>query len=312
MGTISKIKRVQLREVWKHEARDFTQWLQTNLDVLGETVDISLVSAEREQRAGTFSVDLVAEDAIGNPVVIENQLEKSDHDHLGKIITYLVSVGAKVGIWIVSNPRPEHIAAISWLNESDLADFYLVKVEAITIDESSPAPLMTLIAGPTTEGREIGKTKKDLSERHHLRFEFWSSLLERFSNETNLFDNISPSHAHWISKSAGKSGLSFSIVLWKDASAVELYIDRGKDKGHLNESIYDQLITHKEAIENDFGSELEWELLSGKRACRIKKKTLTGGLQNRDKWGEIIDNLVKDMILFEKSLRPHIDKLKVD
>ena len=135
---IGKIQRVPLREVWKHEALDFTKWLQDNGDVLNEVLDISLTNAEREQSAGDFQVDLVAEDEAGNPVVIENQLEKSNHDHLGKLVTYLSMVGAKTAIWIVADPRPEHIRAVGWLNESSAAAFYLLKVEGIRIGDSPP------------------------------------------------------------------------------------------------------------------------------------------------------------------------------
>lgn len=126
---IGKIERVPLREVWRHEARDFTAWLQENLDVLNDLLDFTLVSAEREQSTGNFNVDLVAEDKGGNTVIIENQLAKSDHDHLGKVITYLAAVETKRAIWIVADPRPEHVGAITWLNESSSASFYLVKVE---------------------------------------------------------------------------------------------------------------------------------------------------------------------------------------
>jgi hypothetical protein len=170
---IGKIERVPLRTVWKHEAYDFTQWLEENLDVLNEALDLTLTGAEREQSAGSFSVDLVAEDEAGGTVVIENQLEKSDHDHLGKLVTYLTALGAKTAIWIVAEPRPEHVGAITWLNESSSASFYLVKVEAIRIGESPPAPLLTLIVGPSEEAREVGKTKKDLAERHLLCRRFW-------------------------------------------------------------------------------------------------------------------------------------------
>lgn len=110
---IGKIEKVPLREVWKHEAIDFTTWLQQNLDVLNNELDINLDNAEREQSAGSFNVDLVAEDDNGNTVIIENQLEKSDHNHLGKIITYLTALEAKTAIWIVAEPRPEHINAIN-------------------------------------------------------------------------------------------------------------------------------------------------------------------------------------------------------
>lgn len=115
---IQKIARISLREAFKHEAYDFTKWLQENLDVLNDCIDLTLSNAEAEATAGDFSVDLVAEDASGNKVIIENQLEKSNHDHLGKLITYLVAIEARAAIWIVSEPRPEHVSAITWLDES--------------------------------------------------------------------------------------------------------------------------------------------------------------------------------------------------
>jgi len=120
---VGRIVRVPLREVWKHEALDFTRWLQENVDLLNDILDLNLVSAEGEQSAGDFSVDLVAEDEKGNTAVIENQLEKSDHEHLGKIITYMTALGSKTAIWIVADARPEHISAITWLNESASASF---------------------------------------------------------------------------------------------------------------------------------------------------------------------------------------------
>ena len=153
---IKKITRIPLREVWKHEALDFTKWLEENIDVLNDVLGLSLDNAESEQSAGSFSVDIVAEEN-GRIVVIENQLEKSDHDHLGKLITYLTMLDASIAIWIVSEPRPEHVKSIAWLNESSSASFYLLKVEAIKIGDSPPAPLLTLITGPSEGATEIGR-----------------------------------------------------------------------------------------------------------------------------------------------------------
>ena len=152
---IGKIERVNLRDVWKHEAFDLTTWLQDNIEVLNEAIGLNISNPENEQPAGSFKVDILAEDDSGNPVIIENQLEKSDHDHLGKLITYLVALEAKTAIWIVSDPRPEHLSSISWLNESSSANFYLLKLEAIKIDDSPPAPLLTLIVGPSEEVKEV-------------------------------------------------------------------------------------------------------------------------------------------------------------
>ena len=210
---IGKLSRVPLREVWRHEALDFTTWMQDNIDVLNEVIDLNLENVEREQSAGTFSVDLVAEDDSGNPVIIENQLEKSDHDHLGKLITYLTAIGASSAIWIVANPRPEHVNAISWLNEASSASFYLLKVEAIKIGESSPAPLLTLIVGPSAEGREVGEKKRELKERHIIRRRFWTELLEKAKSKTNLHANISPGKDSWIGAGSGKQGLGFNYVI---------------------------------------------------------------------------------------------------
>jgi hypothetical protein len=113
---------------------------------------------------------------------------------------------AKRAVWIVAEPRPEHVAAITWLNESSAASFYLLKLEGIRINDSAPAPLLTLIVGPSEEGREVGETKKDLAEQHILRNKFWSELLRRAKERTKLHANISPSHQSWIS-----TGLNFHV-----------------------------------------------------------------------------------------------------
>jgi len=182
---IGKIERVPLREVWRHEAHNLTVWLEDNIDVLTDVLDFTISSVEREHAAGAFSVDLVGEDESGKTVVIENQLERSNHDHLGKLITYVAFTDARAAVWIVSEPRPEHVRAISWLNESSPSDFYLLKIEGIKIGGSPPAPLLTLIVGPSEESREVGEAKKDRAERHHTFRRFWTGLLEVAKEETN-------------------------------------------------------------------------------------------------------------------------------
>lgn len=308
---IEKLQRVPLREVWKHEALDFTRWLEENIDVLNDVLDFNLVSAEREQSAGVFNVDLVAEDETGNPVVIENQLEKSNHEHLGKLITYLTAIEAKTAIWVVADPRPEHVRAISWLNESSAASFYLLKVEAIKIGDSPPAPLLTKIVGPSEESREVGDKKKELAERDILRQRFWTTLLERAKARTKLHANISPGHYSWIGTSAGKHGLQLNYVVRKHDAHVELYIDRGKDSEKENKEIFDQLAESKDSIEKAFGEPLEWERLEGKRACRIRKLLVLGGYQDEANWPEIQEAMIDAMVRLAKALKPHIARLKV-
>jgi Domain of unknown function (DUF4268) len=308
---IGKLQRVPLREVWKHEAHDFTQWLQQNLEVLNDVLDLTLTNAEREASAGAFNVDLVAEDESGGTVVIENQLEKSDHDHLGKLITYLTAMNARAAIWIVADPRPEHVGAITWLNEAGNASFYLVKLEAIRIGESPPAPLLTLIVGPTEEGREVGQTKKNIAERYGLRHRFWTQLLEKAKTKTKLHATISPGEFHWIGTGAGMRGLAYNYVVWQDSASAELYIDRGKDAGEENKAIFDALAAEKDTIETAVGRPIEWQRLDAKRASRIRITLTEGGYRDDEaKWPAIQDAMIDAMVRLEKARAPRIPKLR--
>lgn len=308
--SIGKLERVPLRKVWEHEAYDFTQWLQQNIESLNEALDLTLVNVDREQAAGSFSIDLVAEDEGGGTVIIENQLEKSNHDHLGKLITYLAAMSAKAAIWIVSDPRPEHVAAVAWLNESVSASFYMVKVEAVRIGDSPAAPLFTLIVGPSKETKDVGQTKKEIAERYGIRKRWWTQLVERPG--AKLHAHITPGEYSWISTSAGTRGLNLYYVVSQDDCKAELYIDRGKDAAEENKAIFDQLYSHKMDIEKAFDGPLSWERLEGKRASRIRYTQAGGGYRTpEEQWPNIQDGIVAAMNRLEGALRPFLKQLKL-
>lgn len=310
-GHVGKIKKVSLREVWKHEAADFTSWLRDNVDVINDQVGLHLANAEREQAVGTFNVDLTAEDADGNPVVIENQLEKSDHDHLGKLITYLTNVEeTKTAIWIVSEPRPEHIKAVAWLNESTEVSFYLIKVEAIRIGTSPAAPLLTLIVGPSPEARAVGERKRELKERHEIRHRFWTGLLKEAKKRSPLHAGVSPGYENWIMAGAGWRGLGYSYVTREHDGAVELYIDRGPGSDDENLSILTALKANRESIEPAFGGPLDWQEIPGKRACRIKAMVSAQGYRDEESWPETWVAMADAMTRLEGALRPELAKLR--
>ena len=307
---IGSLRRVALREVWPREPQDFTTWLENNVDELNSVIDLSLSIVAREQSAGDFNVDLVAEDESGNPVIIENQLERSDHDHLGKLITYLTAIEAKAAIWIVADPRPEHISAISWLNESSPASFYLLKLEAVRIEESPPAPLLTLIVGSSEQNQAVGETKREFTERHGLRHRFWAQLLERASDRTDLHANISPSQYSYVQTGTGRQGLTLRYIVQQHTSDIDLYIDRGRDTDSENEEIFDRLRQSQAEIGEVFGEPIEWQGLEGKRACRISKRFSLGGYRDdEERWPDIQDAMIDGMIRLEAALRPHIDRL---
>jgi len=289
---IGKLQRVALREVWKHEAYDFTRWLQENIDVLNEALGLSLINVEREQAAGSFSIDLVAEDEGGFKVIIENQLEKSNHDHLGKLLTYFAAMEARAGVWIVSEPRPEHVAVIAWLNESSSADFYL-----------------TLIVGPSAETEAVSKSKREFAEREDIRKAWWARVVAQ--PEAKLHRHLTPGVAAWIGATSGVRGLNLNFVVLQDECAAELYIDRGNGADVENKSIYDQLFAHKDAIESAFGGALEWQRLDAKRASRVRI-TIPGGYRAPDEeWDPIQQKQVAAMNRLNMAIQPFLRGLKL-
>ncbi len=312
MSTIGKLEPVSVRELWAHEERGFSAWLETNLDTLSEAVGVTLSDPQRELLAGNFQVDLVAEDENGDRVIVENQLEATNHDHLGKLITYITNLDAKAAIWITTAPRPEHIRAIQWLNETTPDDiaFFLVRLAAYRIAGSAPAPLFTVIVGPSAESKDFGKQKKELAERHVLRLKFWEQLLQRAKEKGVLLHaQRSPSKDSWISAGAGiRSGVSFTYVVWMtEDSAVEIYIDTG-DKDE-NKRIFDGLHGKKSEIELAFGAPLSWERLDEKRGSRVRSTIRNGGLVDEDKWPLMQDTMIAAMDRLAKAVKPHFVKL---
>jgi hypothetical protein len=303
---VGKLEFVPLRKVWNHEAYDFTNWLYENLDVLGEHLGFVLNPVETEKSVGPFSVDILAEDANGKPVIIENQLEKTNHDHLGKLLTYLANLEAKIAIWISTNPRPEHVVSINFLNENIPQDtkFYLVKVQAFQIGNSDPAPLFTIEAGPSEEMSAGGRIKKEIAAREQKRYDFFEQLLDRCNQETRLFSNISPQgYQYWLSAGAGFSGMQWQLVIPKRSARVELFLC---DDAETNTKRFDYLFSHKDDIEEEFGDTLDWSFKEERKQQYIRKEIKIGGLQDEDRWVEIQDAMIDTLIRMEKSLSPYL------
>jgi uncharacterized protein DUF4268 len=306
VSNIGRLEPVALRELWKHEERGFSAWLEGNLDSLSQAIGISLSEPQRESLAGSFQVDLVAEDDNGDRVIVENQLEATDHDHLGKLLTYLTSSDAKTAIWISSEPRSEHARAIQWLNENTPQGvaFYLVRLAAYRIGTSDAAPLFTVIVGPSPESKIV---RKDLAERHFLRLKFWGQLLPR-AKESGVLTHAqrAPTKDGWISAGAGvRSGINFVYVIWmKDEAAVELYIDVG-DKEE-NKRIFDALYDRKISIEEAFGAPLSWERLDERQASRVCFVLKEGGLEDETKWPAIQGAMIAAMDRLAKAIKPHL------
>lgn len=309
---IGKLERVDLRELWKHEARGFSAWLADNLESLSGALGLQLTTAEREVCAGDFDCDLVAEDERSERVIIENQLEASNHDHLGKLITYLTNLEAKRAIWICKTARPEHVRAIAWLNETTPDDvaFYLVQLEAYRIGASDPAPLFTMIVGPSAEQKDLGRQKKELAQRHILRLRFWEGLLGR-AKQAGLMTHSgrSPSRDVWLTGPTGKAGLSYTYRIWmKEQACIDFYIDTNDQA--TNDSIFDRLLQSKASIEASFGAPLDWERVDGQRHSRVRFVLHNGGLlSDESEWPRIQDAMIDAMARLVKTMKPLLPTL---
>lgn len=304
---VGVLQRLPPREVFQHEAHDFTTWLEENIESLGEVLGLNLSAVEREKSAGDFSADLLAEDGADHRVIIENQLAPTDHGHLGQVLTYLSVLDAEIAIWVTADARPEHVSAVSWLNENaGGADFYLVKIEGVQVDDSRPAPLFTRILGPSPETRAAEQTKKEWDERDRIRYQFFKGLLDRTRKHTSQFNNISPKAQRAVSTSAGP-GFDFKYTVASDESRAVLRIDFGETQA-VNDAAFEAIEEHREEIESKFDSGLDWVQDESRR--RFIGYSVPVGYKDEDQWEEAHEELARSMDQLEAAVEPYLDEAR--
>lgn len=218
--SLDKLKKVDLRDVWPHEALDFTKWLseEPNLAMLSSAVGIELELIETESSVGSFNVDIYAQEAgTGRKVIIENQLEDTNHDHLGKVITYAAGKGAEVVIWVVARARDEHRQAIEWLNQHTDSDFgfFLVEVELWSIGDSLPAPRFSVVEQPNEWTKAI-KLSEGLSETERVKLSYWTKYREvaqATPEFLKVFNPQKPSKNHWTTLRCDTSAYHIGLLI---------------------------------------------------------------------------------------------------
>lgn len=263
------IKITDLRSVWPHEANDFTKWLaqEENLALLSDAIDIDLELEERESSVGSFNVDIFAKEVGTNRrVIIENQLEDTNHDHLGKLITYASGKGAEVIVWVVKRARDEHRQAIEWLNQHTDSNigFFLLEIELWQIGDSMKAPRFNVVEKPNDWSKTM-KTIEGLSNTDLLKLEFWTGFNDAMSNNDEFkhhFRARKASPQHWYDLSIGSSAyhVCLTINTQKQCIGADIYIDDDKE-------LFAQFKIHKDEIANMLNSEVDWR--EAKKACRI-------------------------------------------
>lgn len=238
---LDHLKKVELRKVWPHETLDFTKWLSSpaNLNMLGEAVGVELELIETESSVGSFNVDIYAQEAgTGRKVIIDNQLEETNHDHLGKVITYAAGKGAQVIILVVSHARDEHRQAIEWLNEHTDNDFgfFLVEIELWTIGDSKPAPRFNVVEQPN-EWTKALRLSENLSETERVKLSYWTKYREIARSTPNflkVFSPQKPTKDHWSTLRCGTSAYHIALLIdtQHGRTGIEFYVPDDKDIGH--------------------------------------------------------------------------------
>ena len=272
MSDFGNLKKIPTREIWQNEATDFTPWLASNIEALGEEVGLELELIQREASVGDFSLDLLARDlGSSKTVIIENQLDQTDHDHLGKLLTYAAGFDASAVIWVSEIVRDEHRQALEWLNQRTDAEtqFFAVVVEVLQIDDSKPAFNFKPIVFPNewqkSRKQKISTTTSAKGEKYRVYFQ---ELMDEL-REKHRFTNAKVGQPQsWYGFSSGISGISYmASFTGKGKVRSEIYIDQGDQE--QNKYIFDMLKQREDAITSHFGSQLEWERLDDKRASRI-------------------------------------------
>ena len=315
MTELGRLEQVELRDFWPKEAVDFTPWLVNEISRLGDALGLELEVRDREAPVGGYHLDILAHDVGSNrPVIIENQLEATDHDHLGKLLTYASYYDANVVVWLARRFSEQHRQALDWLNQrtDEHTQFFGLIVELLKIDDSRPAVNFKLASAPnewrkeaiaTSRGRNAGT-----SERMQRYQRYFQILIDRLREDKGFTRARKGQPQSWYNFSSGHSGLNYNAEFNRDGKvSVSLYIDRGESD--LNEQVFDQLLGAKTAIESDLQEALDWQRLDERRACKIAV-VRTGSIDDDDETLEAIREwMTENLLAFRNVFGPRFSGL---
>lgn len=298
---LSKLKKIELREAWNHEAHDFTKWLaqEENLQMLGDEIGFDIKLIQTEAGVGSFSADILAEEEnTGKKIIIENQLEVTNHDHLGKIITYASGYDAKVIIWVVKDVREEHRQAVDWLNEhtDEDTEFYLLRIELWQIEDSPYAPKFEIISKPNDWTKTVRHSSEstELTDTKIKQLEFWTAFKD-YAKKNNTTLRLRKSYPqHWMDISIGSSEAHTALTVnsKENLFGVSIWINDNKE-------LFESLLAHKDDIEKEIGEKVEYDGKPNKKASSIKV-TIEGDFKNESKWEDYFEWFLKEAEKFNK------------
>lgn len=318
---LGRLELVPLRNAWPDEASNFTPWLATdeNLAYLGESLGLQLEREAVEKQVGPFSADILAKTLPDERwVLIENQIEPTDHRHLGQLLTYAAGLNARIVIWIAETFREEHRAAIDFLNAATSEEyaFFGIQIELYRIGDSALAPRFSLVAKPNNWSKkaQIARqaTEGEITEAQKFNLEYWSELIAAANGRYSKLIGRTPYRTTYQRLEPLKGGdPSFAlnaVFISGRGLRLETYID-----GSLAKAAYRYLWDRKAEIEEKFGQALTWDEVPNARASRLLFY-MPGNerRENRDRWKAQHDWILTWAPRLAETLRPIIVNLEIE
>lgn len=322
MIALGRLEKVELREVWNGEASDFTPWLarEENLKLLSDTIGIELEFSSIEKDVGLFRADILCKSILDSSwVLIENQLERTDHNHLGQLLTYAAGLEAVTIIWIASRFTEEHRAALDWLNQitDERFNFFGLEVEVWRIGDSSAAPKFNIVCKPNDWTRTVQESARhsssgDISDLRQKQLQFWTAFRQHMENKQSIIRCQKPHPSSWMTHSIGRSGFHMNSCAssWNSETGgkereirAEFCIDLEEGK-----AIFESLKLQKEIIEREFGETLIWYNPANARVCRIQIRQTSDFLDFQE-WSNQHEWLRSKLEKFYQVFAPRIKNL---
>jgi hypothetical protein len=319
---LGRLEKVDLREVWTSESNDFTPWLarEVNLKLLGEAIGIELELESQEKDVGPFRADILCKDiATDNWVLIENQLERTDHSHLGQLLTYAAGLNAVNIVWIAERFTEEHRATLDWLNEhtDEKINLFGLGIELWRIGDSPLAPKFNVICQPNDWSRTVQQAAAggEVSEHRQFQLKFWTAFKQYMEAKGSFIRCQKPAPQNWTNYSIGRSGahLDSVISLWNSETRLkgpeirtQLYL-----KGTDAKKEFAALENQKESIENALGFKLSWYNPENSAICRLYARQ-DADFMNEALWPQQFEWLRQHLETMHKVFGPLVKNLKYD
>ncbi len=305
MTELWKLEEVPVRSVWKHEQYDFSDWLSKHVNELWDELSLSLTDVETEKFVWNYRCDILCKDGTTDKtVLIENQFEETNHDHLWKLITYASWLDASIVVWVVEKAREEHRSAIEWLNkhtDNDVA-FFLVEIHAYKIWDSKPAPKFVIIEQPNDFIITTKITARwDLKPRQVNRLEFWNQFKEVLNNKWKPFNISKPSIESWSTIATWNSWCQIAIDLVNREHKIRVGFQVKDDK-----DFFDTLYENKDEIEKRIKTKLEWKRMDDKKVSIIQTTIKWLDFDNQSNYPELMDQCIDNVLLLKEAFKPYL------